>query len=93
MKKYVHNFSSKQVHLRDFDSTDNDVSDIETLNTDTQEQTNFTLTPGYSCRCKRGYNLTSDIFNPWKLQEEPEDCSREDLARACRLRIVSKGGF
>ncbi|HWR25401.1 MAG TPA: hypothetical protein VN278_04110 [Methanosarcina sp.] len=45
----------------------------------------FTLNPFYSCRCRRGYSLSSDPFFEWKIQEEPADYSRKDIARTYRL--------
>lgn len=86
MKTYVHNFTSQQVHLNDFDST-NDFSIDNTLNTTTQGN-NLILNPLYSCKPRRGYSLTSDILNPWKRQEQPEDYGRKEIAKAYRLPIV-----
>lgn len=71
----------------DFGNTNSNSID-DNLNTTTQG-TGFTLNPFFSCSCRRGYSLTSDPFNVWKLQEEVNHFSRGDLKRAYRL----GGGF
>lgn len=93
MKTHVHKFSSHQVHLSDFDSSSKCLTIPDTLNTITHGRTNFTSSPRYSCSCKRGGY--SPFFDPytWRIPEEPEDCSRAELARAYRTQRVPKGGF
>ena len=83
MTSNAQNFSFKQVHLNDFDSSSNFLSFPRTLNTSTQG-TNFYCNPAYSCSCKKGY---SPLFDPytWKRPEEPDDCSRADIRKAYRL--------
>ena len=76
--------NTEQSHLFDFDSSSNFPTIPEPLTTSAQGP-GFTLNPFYSCRCKRGYSLSSDPFNIWKKQEEPEDYSRKEIARAYRL--------
>lgn len=68
----------------DFGNTNSFSTIPETLITSTREA-DFIPNPDYSCRCRRGYSLSSDPFNPWKLQETPEDCSRGQIAKAYRL--------
>lgn len=80
----------KQVHLNDFDSSLNFESLPETLTTTTQNTVFHYRNPSYSCRCRRGYTLTSDVFNVWKLQETPDDNSRGDIFKSYRL---IGGGF
>ena len=48
----------------------------------TETESNFN--PVYSCSCKPGYSPYSDPY-AWILPEEPEDCGRGDIKRACRL--------
>lgn len=48
----------------------------------TTSGTNFE--PAYSCICKKGYSHFSDPYT-WRRPEEPEDCSRADIKKACRL--------
>jgi hypothetical protein len=83
------NGNFKQVSLTDFDSSSNFQSVPETTLTTTQGAT-FHHKPSYSCRCRRGYTLTSDVFNIWKLQETPDDNSRGDIFKSYRL---IGGGF
>ena len=61
MTSNAQNFSFKQVHLNDFDSSSNFLSFPRTLNTSTQG-TNFYCNPAYSCSCKKGY---SPLFDPF----------------------------
>ena len=84
MKTCVHNFTSQQVHLNEFDNSTGFSTLPETLNTSTSEP-DFIPNPKYSCSCRRGYSLSSDPFNIWKRQVEPADYSRKDIARSCRL--------
>lgn len=56
----------------------------------TNSCTCFFLNPGYSCRPLKG-NL--HMKNEWKIQEEPEDYSRGDIARSCRVHQVQWGGY
>ncbi len=49
----------------------------------TTRKTNFDY--HYSCKCRRGYSLSSDPFNTWKKQEAPADYSRKDIMRAYKL--------
>lgn len=85
MSQLTQNGKFKQVQLNDFDSSSNFESLPETLTTTTQNTVFHYRNPSYSCRCRRGYTLTSDVFNVWKLQEEPAYYSRSDIRRAYRL--------
>lgn len=97
MKTYVHNFTSKQVHLNDFDNSNDFTTIPETAVTHTGNvdytfsETGFTLNPYYRCRCRRGYTLSSDPHNDFKRQIEPVDHSRNDISRSYRLGF--RGGF
>jgi hypothetical protein len=53
-------------------------------NLSTTSGTNFHFEPAYSCSCKKGYSPFSDPYT-WRRPEEPEDCSRADIKKACRL--------
>jgi hypothetical protein len=82
---------TKQTNLNifyNFDISDSVETNPESLNTSTQG-TNFTRSPFYSCRVRRGYSLYSDPFNEWRRQKEPADYSRQDIAISYRL----GGGF
>jgi hypothetical protein len=93
MTSDVHIFSFIQVQLSDFDSSSNCLTIPDTLNTITHGRPDFTSSPRHSCSCKRGGY--SPFFDPytWRIPEEPEDCSRAELARAYRIQRVPKGGF
>jgi len=62
-------------------------------NLNTTQETGYTLNPFYSCRPIHGHSLTTDYLNPWKLQEEPRDNSKYEIARSCRVHRFPKGGF
>jgi hypothetical protein len=36
-------------------------------------------------RHRQGYSSRKDPYNSWRLPEEPDDCSRADIARTYRL--------
>jgi hypothetical protein len=77
---------TKQTNLNifyNFNISDSFENSPESLNTSTQGP-NFTRNPFYSCSCKRGYSPFSDPYI-WRRPEEPEDCSRADIKKACRL--------
>lgn len=90
MKTTSRDGNFKQVQLSDFDCSSKFDSLPETLATTTQNTVFDYRNPSYSCRCRRGYTLTSDPFNEWRRQEEPADYSRGDIFRAYRL---IGGGF
>jgi hypothetical protein len=90
MKTTSHDGNFKQVQLNDFNCSSKFESLPKTLTTATQNTIFHYRNPSYSCRCRRGYTLTSDVFNVWKLQETLEDNSRGDIFRSYRL---IGGGF
>lgn len=90
MSQLTQNGKFKQVQLTEYDCSSKLESIPETTLTTTQGAIFHYRNPSYSCRCRRGYTLTSDVFNVWKLQEEPADESRGDIFRSYRL---IGGGF
>jgi hypothetical protein len=85
-----HEVKYSETDLFFFDSTAKHTPIPETTLTTTQGATFHYCNPSYSCRCRRGYTLTSDVFNIWKLQETPDDNSRGDIFKSYRL---IGGGF
>lgn len=84
MTTQIHNSSFKQVQLNEFDSSSNFLSVTETTLTTAQRATFHYGSPSFSSSCKSGYSVFSDPYN-WRRPEEPDDCSRADIKRACRL--------
>lgn len=82
--------TTEQSHLFGFDSSSNFPTISEPLTTSAQGP-GFTLNPFYSCRCRRGYTLSTDPHNNFKRQIEPTDYSRKDIARS--YRVGFRGGF
>ena len=72
-----------QTSFFDFDSLNSFETTPKSLTTSTRG-TNFTFNPAYSCSCKKGYSPFSDPYT-WRRPEEPDDCSRADIKKACRL--------
>lgn len=85
MRQIAHNEKYKQVCFTHFDSSSKLESLPETSLTTTQGTFFHYRYPSYSCKCRRGYSLSSDPFNVWKLQEEPANESRGDIFRSYRL--------
>lgn len=73
----------KQSRLNDFNVSSTPLSIHEKLNTATSK-TVFHHNSAYHCSCKKDYSLLSDLYI-WRRPEEPDDCSRADIKRACRL--------
>lgn len=78
-----HPTTSKQSHLSEVNISSDPDSIPDNLNTATSETT-FNYNSAYRCSCKKSYSHFSDPY-AWRRPEEPDDCSRGDIKRACRL--------
>jgi len=84
-------FSIRQSNISDFyHSFDNTKSQItyDSLVTSTdgyKHKIPFQINNFFNYRHRQGYSRRTDPYNPWRLPEEPVDCSRTDIARTYRL--------
>jgi hypothetical protein len=81
----------RQTNIRDFfhsfDSTNSQITydSLVTFTDEYKDKVTYQNNTFFYSRHRQGCSKRTDPCNPWRLPEEPDDCSRADIARTYRL--------